>query len=56
MSPTLLPPATFTSDSFTLSASFTKEFLEPQGEEFDDDIPFRAECSKISHSLYIVQL
>ena len=44
------------SDSFTLSASFTKEFLEPQGEEFDDDIPFRAECSKVSRFMHTVWL
>lgn len=34
--------------SHNLSASSSADFPEPQGERFDGDIPFRAECSMIS--------
>ena len=44
------------SGSYNLSASSSSGVPEPRGEEFDGDIPFRAECSKVAHSLYIVQL
>jgi hypothetical protein len=35
----------------TLSFSFSAGFPELRGEEFDGDIPFRAECPKVSHSV-----
>jgi len=38
---------------YTLSASSS---LSPEGERLDGDDPFRTECSKVSHSLCIVQL
>jgi hypothetical protein len=44
------------SDSSTLSASSSAGLSEPSGEGFDGDIPCRTECSRVSHSLYIVQL
>lgn len=29
-------------------------FPDPPGRGFDRDIPYRAECSKVSHSLHII--
>jgi len=40
--------------SYSLLASYSMEFSEPQGEGFDGDLPFRTKCSKVSHSLHIV--
>jgi hypothetical protein len=38
---------------YKLPTSFTAEFPDPLGEEFDEDTLFRIECSKVSQSLYI---
>ena len=38
------------------SASLLQGFPKPQGEAFDRDVPLKAECSKVSHSLHIVWL
>ena len=43
------------SGSYTLSTSSSSGLPELYGERFDGDIPFRTECSKVSHSLHIVQ-
>lgn len=42
--------------SFILSASCSTQLLKSWGERLDEDIPFRVECSKISHSLHTAQL
>jgi hypothetical protein len=42
------------SASYTLSAASSTEFPELRGAGLDGDIPFMAECSKVSHSLHIV--
>lgn len=41
------------SDSYNLSAFSSTYIPEPQGEGFDKGTPFRAECSKVLHSLLI---
>ena len=40
------------SGSYNLSVSSPMEFPEPYEEGFDRDIMFRAECSKVLHSLH----
>lgn len=42
--------------SYSLFASSSIPFPDPWGEEFDGDISFRAEYSKVSHSLHYVWL
>ena len=42
--------------SYTISTSSSSGFFELSGERFVGDIPFRTECSKVSHSPRIVQL
>jgi hypothetical protein len=42
-----------TLSSSMISSSSSTEFSEPLGEGFDTEIPFRTECSKVSHSLHI---
>jgi hypothetical protein len=44
------------SGSDTLSAASSAWFPEPQEKGFDGDIPFRVECSKVSHSLHNICL
>ena len=39
------------SGPYTLTASSYIGFSESRGEGFDKDITFKAECSKVSHSL-----
>lgn len=41
------------SESYNLSAFSSTYIPKPQGEGFDKDTPFRAECSKALHSLLI---
>lgn len=42
-------------DSCNHFASFSADYLEPSGKVFDTYIPIRIECSKVSHSLHILQ-
>ena len=44
------------SGSYKLSTLTSARFSEPEREGFDGDIPFRAECSKVSHSLLWVSM
>jgi hypothetical protein len=50
--------SSISSCSYNLFASFSAGFAEHGvggGVEFNGDIPFRAECSKVSHSLYDIR-
>lgn len=42
------------SDSCNLSTSSSAWIPDPWGEWFNEDIPFRIECSKVSYSLHIL--
>ena len=44
--------SSFYSGTYHLCASSPAEFPDPRGGEFDGDIPFRIECSKVSHSAH----
>lgn len=46
----------FLSDSCSLSVSSFTQLSQPYGQGFYEDITFRIQCSKFSHSLNIVQL
>ena len=41
------------SESYNLSTFSSIYIPKPQGEGFDKDTPFRAECSKVLHSLFM---
>lgn len=41
--------STISSDSCSLSVHPATQFIEPWGEGFAGEIPFRAQCSKVSH-------
>jgi hypothetical protein len=43
-----------TPDSYNISASSFAHMPEPPQDWFDKDIPLRAECFKVLHSLYAV--
>ena len=42
--------------SYTSFAYSSKGFLEVSGEGFDEGLPLKAECSKVSHYLHIIGL
>lgn len=44
-----------TSNSYNLSVSSSTQRAGPWGEGFDEDIPFRIKCFRVSHSLHTVQ-